>query len=282
MSIEKSGHMQTAIDLGWEMGDVMERYFNQKVLASEQKGDGSPVTEADMFVSKTVVDFYQARGRGVVSEEEGRTAEYGDLNAEYLDPIDGTKDFKEGRNRNPRQSIAAFSLGSVVEGQFTRGVINLPLLSSPRQYWAEQGVGAYRTMEQGGRETRLKVNPNLTEGIILVSENRHPYIDYIEAHGLRTLRLGGAVFKACTVADPGLLETQTTTELLDDEQVIGFLSDSASTHDYAAAAAILQNAGGVACGIDGNPLSLKDGKNGCVFANSDVVRRLLVDAMRVS
>jgi len=282
MSVEKSSEILIAIDMGWEMGDVMKQYFDQRTLASEQKGDGSPVTEADIFISEAVVNAYRSKGRGVVSEEEGRTAQYGDPNAEYLDPIDGTKDFEEGRSRNPRQSIAAFSLGSVVGGQFIRGVVNLPLLSSPRQYWAELGTGAYRVMERGGPETKLQVNQGLTEGVILVSENHHPYIDYIEARGLRTVRLGGAVFKACAVADPSLMETQDSIVLPADEQVIGFLSDSASAHDYAAAAAITHSAGGIACGIDGSPLSLKAGKNGCIFATNDLVGGLLVDAMRAN
>lgn len=274
--------MSTATGLGWKMSVVMKRYFDQMTLASEQKGDGSPVTEADTFISEAVVNFYRSTGRGVVSEEEGRTAQYGDPNAEYLDPIDGTKDFEAGRRRNPRQSIAAFSLGSVVGGQFYRGVVNLPLLSSPRQYWAELGTGAYRVMQQGGQEIKLQVNRGLTEGVILVSENHHPYIDYIEARGLRTVRLGGVVFKACAVADPSLMETQHSAILPSDEQVIGFLSDSASTHDYAAAAAIAEGAGVIACATDGGPLSLRAGKNGCIFAANNLVRNLLVDAMRAN
>lgn len=281
MGVKKSIDIRVAIDLGWEMGDVMERYFHQEQLESEEKSDGSPVTEADISISNKVVNFYQLRGRGVVSEEEGRTAQYGNPDAEYLDPIDGTEDFKEGRKRDPKQSIAAFSLGSIVGGQFARGVVNLPLLSSPRLYWAEQGQ-AHRVMKREGEDTQLKINSGLTEGVILVSEKHHSYMDYIEARGLRAVRLSGAVFKACAVADPSLLETQPSTPLRNDEKVIGFLSDSASAHDYAAAATILEGAGGVMCGVDGSPLSLRAGKNGCVFANNETIRKLLVDAMQAA
>ena len=279
MTIECSEDMRAAIDLGWEMGGVMRDYFGRPDLASERKGDGSLVTEADMFVSNYVIGFYRARNRGVVSEEVGRTAEYGDPDAEYLDPIDGTHDFSEGRMRKPRLSIAAFSLGSVLGGEIMRGVVNLPLLSSPRLLWAERGRGAFCLPERNGRAERLRVDATARKGIILVSERRHTYADFIEAHGLRTVGFGGIVFKACAVADPRLMETQKSVAMRAGEQVIGFVSDSASAHDYAAAA-IVREAGGLACGMDGGPLRLGSGKQGCIFANNQATRDLLIESLR--
>lgn len=273
-----SAEMQFAIDCGQEMGGVMQDYFQRPDLGRSDKTDGSPVTEADLFISDAVVRLYEAVGRRVVSEERGRTGEYGDLYAEYLDPIDGTKDFEDGRLRDPRVSIAAFSLGSVEDGRFHRGVVNLPLLQTPRMYWAESEQGAYRRFP-GEDDQSIRVDTTREEGVVLVSENDHPYIDFLDRQdGIRTVRLGGAVFKACAVADPSLIETQSGL-LLPGEQVIGFLSDSASAHDYTAAAAITQQAGGVAWGLDGGALSLGKGKNGCVFANNQKVGRLLVAAM---
>lgn len=281
--VEKSAEMQTGIDLGWRMGDVMYGYFWQEGLRSELKQeDLTIVTEADLDISDQVIAFYRATGRGVVSEERGRTAEYGALDAEYLDPIDGTKDFDDNREGADRQSIGAFSLGSVVGGHVVRGVVNMPILHVPRLYWAEEGRGAYRVMKKGGAETQLHVDPTITKGAILVSENSYPHIDRLAAKGMRVIRLGGAVFKACSVADPGLIHDFDPSLLPPGEQIIGFVSPSAAAHDYKAAERIVKSAGGFACGVDGGELPLAKGKHGCVFANSEATRDLLLEAMQAS
>jgi len=273
-----SAEAQANITLGWDMGDMMVGYFNLAELPEELKADQSLVTAADIAISNAVVRFFQAQGRNVVSEESGRTAEYGDPDAEYLDPLDGTADFAEARKLG-RQSIAAFSLGSSVDGEVVRGVVNLPLLRVPRLYWAENGVGAFRVMERGGQPERLECEPQSKGGVILVSENRHPYIDRLQAMGYTTVSLGGAVFKACCVADPNLVSDFNSDLLPPDERVVGFVSDSAQAHDYAAAQAIAENAGVLVCGVDGGKLPLTAGKHGCVFAASEIARDDMIEAI---
>jgi len=121
-----------------------------------------------------------------------------------------------------------------------------------------------------------------TRGAILVSENSYPHIDRLAAKGLTVVRLGGAVFKACSVADPSLIHDFDSTLLPPGEQVIGFVSPSAAAHDYKAAERVVKSAGGFACGVDGGELRLTKGKHGCVFANSEDTRDLLLEAMRAS
>lgn len=265
------------IELAWDMGDMMRDYFGRPELCEERKADRSPVTEADMAVSIAVVRFFQASGRRVVSEEEGRTAEYGNPDAEYLDPIDATEDFMKAR-RLGRQSIAAFSLGSAANGSVVRGIVNLPLLDVPRLYWAEDGVGTFRVMGRGQQAERLENAPQ-ARGAILVSQNRHPYIERLKAMGYTTVSLGGAVFKACCVADPSLLRDFNPALLPPGEQVVGFISDSAQAHDYAAAQAIAQNTGVLVCGVDGAALRLTAGKHGCIFAGNETAQNDMIEAV---
>ncbi len=279
MSVEASQEVRTNIDLAWDMGEKIEEYFHLADLREETKPDESIVTDADLAVSDAVIHFFRAMGRNVVSEERGRTAEYGDPNAEYLDPIDGTNDFVKARKIGG-YSIAAFSLGSAIEGHVRRGVVNLPLLRVPRLYWAEEDIGAFRVRERDGEPERLHVATEAKgKGAILVSENSHPYIDRLKAMGFTTIALGGAVFKACAVADPSLLESHGLMLLPPGERVVGFISDSAQAHDYAGAKPIVEGAGGFACGTDGTELQLTAGKHGCVFAVSESTRDGMLEAI---
>jgi fructose-1,6-bisphosphatase/inositol monophosphatase family enzyme len=274
--------MQTNIDLSWDMGDVMHAdYWQEGPLRKVLKPDGTIALETDLKVSDEVVAFFAARGRGVVSEEEGRTAEYGALDAEVLDPIDGTKNFDDSRSlpRKLRQSIGAFSLGSAVNGRIARGVINLPVLRVPRLYWAEEATGSFRVMRRNEPEERLEVNPDLQRGVILASANEHPYKERLRKMGFIVIGLDGIVFKAACVADPSLLPDFDSTLIPANETVIGMLSDSAQPHDYAAAERVVESAGGFAFGINGGALPLTEGKHGCGFANSERTRDYLLEAM---
>lgn len=282
MAVSRSVEAGVAIELGWDMGETMQYYFDldEDEFEEETKPDGTPVTGADKIINRDTIQFFTQRGRRVAGEEGG-TTEYGDPDAEYLDPLDGTRNFLRARAAGLRNSHAAYSLGGVDEGQFTRGVANFPLLTVPRMYWAERGRGAYRIMERDGEERRLEVDTELESGIVLVSERYRPYMKpLVEQEGLRAVRCGGAVFKACAVADPSIMETQAKIVLGAGEQIIGFLSDNAHAHDYAAAVTIVREAGGIACNLTGGELQLTTGRHGCIFANNENVRDRLLEVMR--
>lgn len=271
MIIEKSVDMEIAINLAWDMGEVAKWHYAQPTLLVVQKPDGTIATAADLEISDHVVAFYNLLNRKVVSEEVGRTAPYGSSNAYYLDPIDGTDDF-EAAHQERRPSIAGFSLGEVIGGNAVRGVIHFPLLATPRLYWAEDGQ-TFRVMTRGGEEEQCLVDTEAKRGIVLVSENPHPYKERLTKMGFDVVSLGGAVFKAACVADPRLLGAFVP-KLSDQGPVVGFLSSSAQAHDYAAACRIVANAGGFT-----GPLPLTAGKHGCAFANTEQNRDLLLEAL---
>lgn len=282
MRVAKSPEMQTNIDLAWDMGDVMSsHYWQEGDLEEMLKANDTIALKTDLEISDEVVAFHQARGRNVVSEERGRTAEYGALDAEYLDPIDGTDNFKNSRllPRHLRQSIGAFSLGSAVNGRIAHGVINLPVLKVPRLYWAEQGVGSFKVMCRNGPEERLEVNPDLRRGVVLASANEHPYKERLRKMGFTVIGLDGIAFKAACIADPSLLHDFDASLLPEGETVVGMISDSAQPHDYAAAERVVESARGFAFGINGGALPLIEGKHGCGFANSERTQGYLLEAM---
>lgn len=277
----KSPELQTAIDVGWRMGDAMRHYFNSTELAEGFKDDDTIVTEADLAISDWVVAFYRQYGRGVVSEERGRSAEYGAFDAEYLDPIDGTRNFSEARKFG-HQSIAAFSQGCVSNGRIVRGVVNFPLMHYPRLYWAEETLGAYRVMTENGPEVPLEVDQRPTRGVVLVSENYSRFDEPLERCGLTAVHLGPTVFRACAVADEHLVNDFDPRIVPLGEKVIGFISSRTSAHGYVGAAAVVRAAGGIACGTDGGELLLTAGKNGCIFANNETTRDMLIETVNAA
>ena len=272
-----SSEMRTNITIAHRMGDVMARYFERKDIGEHNKTDNTVVTDADLAISDEVVDFFRSIGRSVVSEEQGGTAQYGALNAEYLDPIDGTYDFCQSRELG-KQSLAAFSLGSVIDGQMVRGVVDLPLIKDPCLYYAEIETPSFRIDRKTGEQKRIEVAED-EKGIVLVSTNHHAYIGRLAKMGFETIGLDGAVFKACSVADPELISRYSPQLQVKHKRVVGFVSTSAQPHDYVAAAVIARSADGIACGLDGGELNLSEGKHGCVFANNIVVKNLLLESV---
>lgn len=272
MSLE----MATTIELAQYMGDRMRKTFSRSDLQVDYRQDFVSITDSDLEISIDVVDFLGEFGRNVVCQRD-RSAEYGNLDAEYLNPIDTTNDFWVGTNRLRPHSIAAFSLGSVMGGKFERGIANFPLLLRSHLYWGERDFGAYRLSDT--TETRLHINTTHTEGAILVSENHHKYVDSLEKSGFQVVSLGGTAFNACAVVDSELIRMQAIVPI-PEEPIIGFVSDSAQPHEYAAVAAIMQAAGGIASGIDGQNLRLDVGNHGCIFANNKLVQRALMDAAK--
>lgn len=278
MVSSRSSELASAIDLAWRMGGVMRDYFTRAELAQKFKADGSIVTEADQAISQLVVQAYAARGRAVVSEEGG-SAPHGTPDAEYLDPIDGTSDFEQGRRRQPPQSVASMALGSVQQSRFVRGVVNFPLLLQPRLYWAEAGRGAHYLLEPAGRPVPVRVATQ-QRGIVLVTAGGRPLsiLPRLAELGFTPLPYKGAIFKGCCVADPSLIAVGHQ-EVPLDQPVVGFLSESAWPHDYAASAVMVREAGGFACGLDGGELLLTGGKNGCIFANTADNQDLFLNLM---
>lgn len=255
------------------MASFIQGLYRHDELQLFRSGWGTVATNIDLLVSEDIVTFMGMMGRAVVSEERDGTTYYGAKDAEYADPVDGTNDLINAWiNRRP--SFAAFSLGSVEGGRIVRGAVSFPLLKVPRLYWAENGK-AYYQPQWYGPDTRCHV-AKAERGIVLASENDHPYKDKLTEMGFEVVSLGGIVFKAACVADPRLLG-QYSPKFADGPPVVGCVSSSAQAHDYVGVASIVTGAGGFT-----GPLPLTEGKHGCVFANSIQNRSLMLEALRTS
>lgn len=108
----------------------------QRGIGFRTKGDGSPVTEADIAAEAAIRELLLSRfpADGFFGEESDAQR----LDAEYLwivDPIDGTKSFVR------RYPMFSTQIALMHRGRLVAGVSCAPVYGETA--WAEQGAGAF-------------------------------------------------------------------------------------------------------------------------------------------
>ena len=124
-----------AIELATEAGSTTLEWFQDRTLAVEHKGDGSPVTAADLAAEAHVRSRLAERypDDGVVGEEHADTE--GTSGRRWVvDPIDGTKAFTKG------VPLYSTLIAMIDEHGPAIGVIHLPALGETVA--AGRGLGA--------------------------------------------------------------------------------------------------------------------------------------------
>jgi 3'(2'), 5'-bisphosphate nucleotidase len=203
----------------------------------EQKGDSSPVTEADRAAELVILAALAraAPGVPVIAEEEvaaGRIPAHDDTFF-LVDPLDGTKEFIRGGDDY------TVNIGLIERGAPRLGVVFAPATGrvyagwTGGQAWLDEGNGkqAIRTRARGEEVTAVASKSHLNQATI----------DYLEAAvGACVYVAVGSSLKFCIVAEgkadiyPRLAPT--------------------SEWDTAAGHALLLAAGGVVDGPGGGPL----------------------------
>lgn len=228
---------------------LYEGFHAADSLKINLKNDQSPVTSLDNQLNDHIAQLCRNNGFLLLSEEEGSTAQHGDNSMYVLDPIDGTGNLVEAWQQKQSVSIGGVSLGFWRQHSVF-GVVGFPLLGSPTVvYSAGEGEGAWR--EINGKRDRLQVDTKPTRGVVLITAKENAQADYLAKRltelGFVPMKIDGAVFKACAVADPGLLKMYKLDGLVIPEGVVvGFASYGVYLHDVAATSRIVQEAGGVA------------------------------------
>ncbi len=127
--------LQVAQELAGNAGSITLEHFG-KLLDSETKGDGTPVTVADRAVETFLRGEIERRfpDHGILGEELGRTNPEASVRW-ILDPIDGTRTFMRGI------PLFGILLGIEVEGIPVVGVAHFPALGETVA--AAVGQGCY-------------------------------------------------------------------------------------------------------------------------------------------
>jgi 3'(2'), 5'-bisphosphate nucleotidase len=203
----------------------------------EQKGDSSPVTEADRAAELVVLAALARAAPGVpiIAEEEvaaGRIPAHGDTFF-LVDPLDGTKEFVRGgddytvnialvENLTPKLGVVFAPATSRLHG----GIVG-----SGAWLDAGKGRGPIQTRQRGGATTAVASKSHLNQATIDYLEAAAGKCDYVSV---------GSSLKFCIVAEGGA--------------DIYPRAAPTSEWDTAAGHAVLLAAGGLVDGIDGQAL----------------------------
>lgn len=135
-------------DMADQADDIALRLYRATDLRVEEKGDCSPVTEADRAIEERARQVISRRcpEAGVFGEELGETAGSSEVRL-IIDPIDATRNFVRGI------PIFATLLAIEVEDEVIAGVVSAPAMglrwSAQRGRGAHSGSRLLRTSEIG-------------------------------------------------------------------------------------------------------------------------------------
>ncbi len=135
-----SARLQAALTAAARAAELIRGSYRRNV-AVRTKGDGSPVTEADVAAEAAIREILLARypGDGFYGEESDALR----MDAEYLwvvDPIDGTKSFVR------RYPMFSTQIALMHRGRLVAGVSCAPVYGETA--WAEEGAGAFMDGEK--------------------------------------------------------------------------------------------------------------------------------------
>jgi histidinol phosphatase-like enzyme (inositol monophosphatase family) len=156
--------LAVAIDATREAAAETLRWFDSTKFTVTQKGDRSPVTQADLATEDLLRRHLLAAfpGDAFLGEESGRTG--GDSGYEWIvDPIDGTKSFIRG------VPLYATLVGCRAAGRGVLGVIAIPALDE--MVYASRNAGAWHVRgATPPRPARVSASASLASSLLCTSD----------------------------------------------------------------------------------------------------------------
>ena len=230
---------------------VVRRYFRQRTLAVDAKGDASPVTVADREAERVMREVIRERApaHGIYGEEGGLEVPRGGAGApvEYvwvLDPIDGTRSFITGRP----VFGTLIALVEAASGEPVIGVISQPILG-------ERWVGVRgRATEFNGAPCAVRECADLGDAYLFAT-TPHMFEGDAEAKFARLRDAAHTPLYGCDCYAYGLLASGHCDVVCEADL---------KPYDYLAHVPIIQGAGGVVTGWKGEPLRWKPPADGDV------------------
>ena len=251
------------ITIARQAGSIIREGFGTH-LTIYQKGFKDLVTEIDKQSEAALLQHIRSQhpGDSIITEESGFLPG-DDGRTWYIDPLDGTLNFIHG--------VAHFcvSVAYAEAGQLAMGVIYEPIRDEC--FSAERGKGAWLN------DVPMHVSqvPALQEALLgtgLMSSKRYPepinieYFKYFAHQSLSIRRMGAAAVDLAYLA-AGRLD--------------GYWDIQVNIWDIAAGVLIVQEAGGVITGMDGNPNFLHDQQPPySLVAGGKDVHHLMLDIMQ--
>ncbi|HEV7717563.1 MAG TPA: 3'(2'),5'-bisphosphate nucleotidase CysQ [Arsenicitalea sp.] len=217
--------------------EVINEIYARPIVA-ESKADGSPVTEADSWAEKVILEHLNATGIPVLAEESVAAGYIPELGSRFfvVDPLDGTKEFIK-RNGEFTVNIALVEAG--------RPVLGIVLAPVTGEAFAGGPDGAFAYVIRDGKaldKRRIQVIDTAPMRVVASRSHGHKALASLcETLAVEEDVTVGSSLKFCLLArgDAKLYPRFTPT----------------SEWDTAAGQAVLEAAGGVVLTLDGKPLA---------------------------
>jgi 3'(2'), 5'-bisphosphate nucleotidase len=184
--------LQIAIDVARAAGEETLRYFGESSFTP--KGDGSPVTAADMGSHDVLSARLKGTGIPILSEEDIRIVVPYPSPLWIIDPLDGTKDFIAG------SKDFSVMVGLIEHSKPVIGVVYAP--AHDILYYAENGSGSF--IEKNGEAARLRVPESLHSPLRFICSVNHfsPQMEEVaQALGAEKIPRGSIGIKAGLIAE---------------------------------------------------------------------------------
>lgn len=233
--------LSQVVRIAWEAGGKIMPFFRND-CSHYLKEDRSPVTEADFASNAFLVDALRALTPDAkVISEESAVLEALDLSAVagswVIDPLDGTKGFLKGKRE------FTINIAFMRDGGPFLGVVHAPALNLT--YWAMAGKGAWKQEGQGEPETavRIQTRPADVRRLTVVASKDHRgpnVVRLLQKLPSPSVTSIGSSLKFCLVAE--------------GKADLYFRDLPTMEWDTAAAQCIVEAAGGLVLGMDGERL----------------------------
>lgn len=191
--------LEALVGLAAEAGGIIRELYEGGRTVSQDKTDGTPVTEADQAAEAVILAGLRdlTPDIPVIAEEEvaaGRVPEIPGPRFWLVDPLDGTKEFL-GRTGEFTVNIALVENGGPL-----LGVVNCPVLD--HVYTGHVGVGS--TFRHAGQSRPIAARLPPPEGLTVVASRRHSSPEelavYFEDIRIAAERRIGSSLKICLIA----------------------------------------------------------------------------------
>ena len=251
---EYNEYLEFAIDIAYEAGKVIKKYFNED-NGSSYKGDRTVVTKADIEINNILIE--KVKERFLDHSVDGEENQFGESKYVWVcDPVDGTAMYAR------HVPTAVFSLALVIDGVSTIGVVYDAFTDS--LYTGVKGKGAFCNNK------KISVsNYKLTDQESVAHMDTWPTAEYqlmdvYKELGKKTYLVNiGSIVRSCMCVATG------------DFTVAIFPGTKHRNCDIAAAKIIVEEAGGIVTDLFGNEQRYDGDLNGAIVSNKEVYEEVL-------
>jgi 3'(2'), 5'-bisphosphate nucleotidase len=235
-----SPELTKAMQLAEQAGEILKKYHGTSLDVDYKRDKFDPVTIADRESDNLLREGISKEfpNDEILSEENTLQPSSYEGRVWMVDPLDDTKGFVAGRD------TPGVMIGLSEKGKPIMGVVYLPFRNE--WYYGEAGKGAFRVRDGVTQQLRVRSTTDISESVLVghnvLKRDVRP-LDSAVAH----LGFKSSLPEACFGAEIGQIAAGEADASVQT-------STRAGKWDTLAAQAILSEAGGVMCDIDGNAL----------------------------